>query len=296
MPDDVQLGVIFPARDIASDRQSILEFAMRAEALEALSFIVSYDHVTAVRPEQDDSASDVSRNFDAADPWHEVLTLFAAMAVLTERLTLISGCLILPQRQTALVAQQAAEVDILSDGRLILGAALGWNRTESAALGTDFSSRTERFENQIELLRRLWLGEELTAVSGAERFQGVRTPTASIQQPIPIWLGGLSEAAINRAVRLADGWIPLDYIDVGMVARLQKLHDLTKAAERAPLQVLGRINPWLHPHSKCLDDYQRWIEGGATHIAIGTSKGCFQSSEQYFNDLARFIEYLQSSL
>jgi probable F420-dependent oxidoreductase len=295
MPTDVvsaQLGVIFPARDIGSERNHILEFAPGVEAIESLNFVVAYDHVTAVRPEEDDSTSDVSRNFDVGDPWHEPLTLFAAMAALSERINFISTCLILPQRPTALVAQQAAEVDIISDGRLILGAALGWNRNESAALGCDFSSRAARFEQQIKLLRRLWDGEEIEETNDHEHFQRVIAPTLPVQRPIPIWLGGLSSKAIERAVRLADGWIPLDYIDMGMVARLQHLRDLTAAAERAPLQVLGRINPWRDPYDKCVDDYHRWLEGGATHIAIGTSKGCFQASEQYFDELARFVEYL----
>jgi probable F420-dependent oxidoreductase len=290
-----QLGVIFPARDIGSERGSILGFAPQVEALEPLSFVVAYDHVTAVRPEQDDAFLDVSRNFDCEDPWHEPLTLFAAMAALTERINLVSGCLILPQRPTALVAQQAAEVDILSDGRLIFGAALGWNKIESAALGCDFSARAPRFERQLQLLRALWNGEEVSGDNQQEHFENVRLQPLPVQRPIPVWLGGLSTKAIARAVRCADGWIPLDYVDVGMVARLQYLRDLTAEAGREPLQVLGRINPWRDSHKKCVDDYKRWLDGGATHIAIGTSKGCFSDNEQYFGDLARFLEHLLAS-
>ena len=181
----VQLGVLFPARDIGSDRDHLLSFAPSVEAIEELDFVVVYDHITAVSPEQDSASLDVSRNFARSDPWHEPLTLLAAMAARTERLALITGCLIAPQRPTALIAQQAAEVDVISDGRLILGVAVGWNETESAALGYNPRTRAARLEAQIGLLRRLWAGEQVSGSAQNELFDHTSISLRPSSNPSP---------------------------------------------------------------------------------------------------------------
>ena len=195
-------GAVFPQTEIGDDPGAVREFAQAAEEL-GYDYLLAYDHVLGADPA------------DRGGPWpgpytwrhsfHEPLALFAWLAGQTARVELATGVLILPQRQTALVAKQAAEVDLLSGGRLILGVGSGWNRVEYESLGEDFRTRGRRLEEQVGLLRRLW-AEPIVDFAG--RFD--RVPRAGINprpgRAIPIWMGGTAPAVLDRIGRIGDGW------------------------------------------------------------------------------------------
>ena len=154
---DVRVGVVFPQLDMGADRR---RSATTRQSVAELGFahVLAYDHVLGADP---GVHTGWSGTYSAADTFHEPLVLFGFLAGIVD-LEFVTGIVILPQRQTALVAKQAAEVDILSGGRLRLGVGLGWNAVEYEALGMDFTTRGRRVEEQVELLRRLWTEPTLT--------------------------------------------------------------------------------------------------------------------------------------
>jgi probable F420-dependent oxidoreductase len=147
--------------------------------------------------------------YNETDPFHETFVTLGFLAAVTKTIRLSSGVLILPQRQTGLVAKQAAEADLLCGGRLRLGVGVGWNFVEYQALGMDWSTRGTRQAEQIAVLRRLWTEDVVTFRGRFHDLKEVSIIPAPIQRPIPIWLGGSSDAAVKRAARLGDGWMPI---------------------------------------------------------------------------------------
>src|SRR5579863_8560206 len=199
----MQIGVVYPQNELGGDPTAVPRIGKAVEDL-GFDYLLAYDHVLgAVHA---DRARPLTGPYTERDPFHDPLVTFAYLAAITERIGFATGVLVLPQRQTALVARQAADVDLLSGGRLRLGVGVGWNHVEYEALGQDFGTRGARQEEQIKLLRRLFT-EPVVDFSGrfdrVDRAALVPKPTRSI----PIWLGGGSEAAFDRAARLADGFI-----------------------------------------------------------------------------------------
>lgn len=290
-----ELGVIFPTKDIGADQKSLLEYAPRVEAL-GLGFIAAYDHVIGVDEAHHNlTEGDTGCIFTSETNVHEPLVLFGAMAVLTKRIKLITGCLVAPQRQTGLVAKQVAEVDILSGGRLILGVCGGWNEGEFRALGADFLGRGRRLEEQVGLLGRLWTERGIDHENGVEHFDKAGIKPLP-ERSIPLWIGGLSLRAIERAVRISDGWIPMGRIDKAMEDRLASFWSFVEQYGKENMEVLGRINPWEESFESCAEEYEKWVEHGVTHLAIGSSHDCFTNTDQYFDDLERFLDYLKSQV
>src|SRR4051812_26990839 len=195
----MEIGVIYPQIELGGDPAAVRRIG---EAVEDLGFdyLLAYDHVLgAVHA---DRTPQLSIPFTEHDPF----VMFGYLAGITERIGFATGVLVLPQRQTALVARQAADVDLLSGGRLRLGVGVGWNPVEYEGLGLDFRTRGARQEEQIELLRRLFT-EPVVDFSG--RFDRIDR-AALVPRPsrsIPIWLGGSGEPAYARAARLADGFV-----------------------------------------------------------------------------------------
>ena len=207
----MELGVVFPTNEIGNDRIAIRDFAQAAEDL-GYTRLVAYDHVLGAHPERPEGVwlgpygNRVTPPYTHESAFHEPFVLFGYLAGLTDHLEFMTGVLVLPQRQTALVAKQCAEIDILAGGgRLILGVGVGWNSVEFEALGEDYRTRGRRMEEQIGLLRRLWT-EPLVTFEG--RFD--RVTKAGLkplpERPIPIWVGAMADLAVDRAGRLADGW------------------------------------------------------------------------------------------
>src|SRR5580704_6720124 len=200
----MHIGVVFPQTEIGADRGAIRTYAQRVEEL-GFEHLLAYDHVVGADP---DVHVPWRGPYNIDTTFHEPFVLFGYLAALTS-LELVTGVIILPQRQTALVAKQAAEVDLLTGGRFRLGIGLGWNAVEYEALGQDFSERGRRVEAQVELLRRLWTEPSVTYQVGAERVTGAGLAPLPVQRPIPVWFGAASPPAYRRVGRLGDGWFPM---------------------------------------------------------------------------------------
>jgi probable F420-dependent oxidoreductase len=258
----MQIGIILPQNEIGDDPGAIREFSAAAED-EGFEHIVAFDHVVG----KDDYAS---------QPFHEPFVLFGFVAACTRTIELVTGIIILPQRQTALAAKQAAEVDMLSGGRLRLGLGVGWNPLEYEALGEDFHTRGRRMDAQIPILRRLWTERRVTTELGRERFADVGLNPPAIRD-IPIWLGGKGPAAVRRAVTHGSGLI-LSSVGSGPDAEAvftdvrERLYAAANAAGR-PRAELG-VEVWLATKDGDPDSWlagvEKWAALGATHLSVQT--------------------------
>jgi probable F420-dependent oxidoreductase len=194
---------MFPTRDIGADPAKIRDWAQAAEAL-GYAYIEVPDHVFGAAAREG-----WTPRYNEQDPFHETFVTLGFLAAVTKRIRLSSGILIAPQRQTGLIAKQAAEVDLLSGGRLRLGIGNGWNHVEYEALGTDWATRGARQAEQVRALRQLWSGEVVDFEGRFHHMKGVNIVPPPAQRPIPIWFGGSSDAVVKRAARLGDGWMPI---------------------------------------------------------------------------------------
>jgi probable F420-dependent oxidoreductase len=211
--------------------------------------------------------------YDVNDAFHETFVTLAYIAAVTERVGLASGVLILPQRQTALVAKQAAQVDIVSGGRLRLGIGVGWNPVEYEALGQDWHVRGRRQAEQVVLMNRLWTERTVTFAGAFDRVQHAGINPLPIQRPIPIWFGGGVEPVLRRAARYGQGWIPLGQPDDQTASQLARLRDYLRAAGRDP-GAFG-IEAWIRSSIGSPEQWreaaERWHALGATHVTFYTS-------------------------
>ena len=262
----MRVGVVFPQTEIAADVGAVRAYVQRVEEL-GYRHVLAYDHVLGA-----DTA--VHRNwqgpYDLATTFHEPFVLFGYVAGITA-LELVTGIIILPQRQTALVAKQAAEVDLLSRGRFRLGIGLGWNAVEYEALGQDFSTRGRRAEEQVELLRLLWTEPSVTFRGRYDRVTGAGLAPLPVQRPIPVWFGAQSERAYRRVGRLADGWFP-------QVPPGPKLDQARSVVEQAAVEagrdpvglgMEGRAS-WRDDPGKLAEHAATWRDAGATHLSVNT--------------------------
>ena len=243
----MQLNAIFPTRDIGTDPIKIRDWAQAAEDL-GYAFIEVADHVFGAA-----ARDGWTPLYNEKDPFHETFVMLGFLAGATRTIGLSSGVLILPQRQTGLVAKQAAEVDIVSGGRLRLGIGVGWNFVEYAALGTDWKTRGARQAEQVEVLRRLWTEDLVTFKGRFHDLVEVNIVPAPTQRPIPIWFGGSSDAVLKRAARLGDGWMPIMAPDDEAARKLENLRGHLKAFGRDPAHF--GIEGWLRMQEP---DPQRW--------------------------------------
>jgi probable F420-dependent oxidoreductase len=198
----VRFGAVFPTTEIGNDPIAVRDYAQAAEAL-GYARLTAYDHVLGADL-ADREPPLAGRPYTQHDPFHEPLVLFGFLAAHTTRIELATGVLILPQRQTALVAKQAAEVDLLSGGRLVLGVGTGWNHVEYTSLGMTFRDRARRFDDQIDVLRALWDQELVDHDSAFHRIERAGIAPRPGRR-IPVWTGGSAEAALARSARVGDG-------------------------------------------------------------------------------------------
>jgi probable F420-dependent oxidoreductase len=271
-PFGLQVGAIFPQGKLDPDRANLDAFARGVEAA-GYRHLGMFDHVLGA-----DRSSRPEWNgvYDSDDAFHEPLITLTHIAALT-RLELLTCVMVLPQRQTALVAKQAATLDHLSGGRLRLGVGIGWNEVEYRALGTTFRDRSRRFDDQIELLRELWTRPVVDWDSDHHRIDRAGINPLPPRR-IPIWLGTLaqSEAPLHRIGRLADGWI-ITAIEPGDELRAIKavVDDAARAAGRDPadLGFEGRVRIRRHEDLAALPGrLEAWAELGATHVAVETRR------------------------
>jgi probable F420-dependent oxidoreductase len=227
-----------------------------------------YDHVVGA---DETIHQDWWGAYNVRTPFHEPMVLFGYLAALTG-MEMLAGIIVLPQRQTALVAKQAAEVDMLTGGKFRLGVAIGWNPVEYQALGKDFSNRGQRIEEQVAILRQLWSERSVTFQGRFEEMPGVGLAPRPVQRPIPIWFGGQSPIAYRRAGRLGDGWIPEVYLGPELTEAQSIVNQAASEAGRDPetIGMQGRVRWGTGGVSQIVDDIGRWGEVGATHVAINT--------------------------
>ena len=200
----MKFGAVFPQTQLGDDPKVIRDFVQAAEGM-GYHHLLAYDHVLGANPARQGWHPDSPYTYE--DMFHEPFTLFAYLAGLTETIGLMTGVLILPQRQTALVAKQAAQADLFSGGRLRLGVGVGWNAVEYNSLGFNFSTRGARIEEQIAVLRALWTRDLVKFDGRFDRIDDAGINPLPIQRPIPIWIGGTADVVLRRAARLSDGWV-----------------------------------------------------------------------------------------
>jgi probable F420-dependent oxidoreductase len=225
--------------------------------------------------------------YDIETTFHEPFVLFGYLAALTS-LELVTGIVILPQRQTVLVAKQAAEVDLLTQGRFRFGVGIGWNPVEYEALGQDFSVRGARLTEQVTLLRQLWTERSVTFDGRFDKVTGAGLAPMPVQQPIPIWIGGTAEAALRRAGAIADGWFPQVPPGPRLEEALAWVREGAEGAGRdaSALGMEGRVSWGPDGLDKAVDHLDRWRQAGATHVSVNTMGARFRSVDEHLDALA----------
>jgi probable F420-dependent oxidoreductase len=280
----MQIGVTFPQNEIGSDPAVIRDYAQAAESM-GYSHLVAFDHVLGADP----SNRPGWKGYTHKSLFHEPFVLFGYLAAITH-LELVTAVIILPQRQTALVAKQAAEVDVLSGGKMRLGVGVGWNPVEYEGLNMDFHTRGRALDEQIEVLRQLW-DQEIVTYKG--RFHTITEAGINPLPPhrIPIWTGGASDMMLRRTARLADGWFPQGEPDGQMQEKLELLRSYIQEAGRDPASfgIEARISSTNNP-----DEWHRLTEGwralGATHISISTMGLGLKSPDEHIETIRRYKE------
>ena len=289
----MRIGAIFPQTEIGSDPLAIRDYAQAAEAM-GYRHILAYDHVlgasTATRPNwRGPYTSDTS--------FHEPFVLFGYLAGLTRQVELVTGIIILPQRQTVLVAKQAAEVDVLSGGRLRLGIGVGWNPVEFEGLNEDFHNRGARSVEQVAVLRAVWTEPVVTFQGRWHHIDAAGINPLPVQRPIPIWFGGSpSEQILRRIARLGDGWMPQtpDPRKEEVRQIIERLRALTSEAGRPP-EAMG-IEARLSISMVSPDLWATYAEGwralGATHLGINTMGAGLTSPQAHIDALRQVKDVL----
>jgi len=285
----MKIGVVFPQTEIGEDPAMIRDYAQAVEAM-GYTHILAFDSVIGASP---DRPGGWDSQYDYRHAFHEPFALFAFCAAVTRRIELVTGVLILPQRQTTLVAKQAAEVDVLSGGRLRLGIGVGWNPVEFEALGENIHDRGKRVEEQLEVMRLLWTRELVTYEGRWHRVPDAGIKPLPVQRPIPVWMGGESEAVLRRAARLADGWITLQTFRPGPAAQqtIDRLHGLVREAGREPAAfgIEGRVALAQVPPAEWAKELAAWrAMRGITHLCVNTMGLGLPGPEEHVRTLERF--------
>jgi probable F420-dependent oxidoreductase len=290
----MRIGVAFPLTEIGTDPAVIRDFAQAVEGMGYKHF-TCIDHVLGAGTAQDEWRSYYTR----ANMFHEVMVLFGFLAAVTRSIELATAILILPQRQTALVAKQAAEIDVLTRGRLRLGVGLGWNEVEYEALNQNFRDRARRMEEQIEVMRLLWTRDLVTFKGKHHTLTDVGLNPEPVQRPIPVWVGAFEKPAIERAGRIADGWFLNPRVAPGNQAgdMIETFRGAARAGGRDPAK-LG-IDCTVHIGGKtpeqCAAELELWRKHGATHVTLRTMYAGLKSPTEHLEALRKIHAALPPS-
>jgi probable F420-dependent oxidoreductase len=285
----MRIGVVFPQTELGGDAGAVRAYAQRAEEL-GFTHVLAYDHVAGADPAVHtgwDGPYDVHTTF------HEPMVLYGYLAAVTS-MELVTGIIILPQRQTVLAAKQAAEVDLLTSGKFRLGVGIGWNRVEYEALGQDFTTRGKRIVEQVELLRLLWTDETVTYHGTYEHVTGAGLAPRPVQRPIPIWFGAQTPAAYRRVGRIADGWFP-------QVPPGPKLNEARAIVDQAAIEA-GRDPATIGMEGRTSWDAggvdtlaataAQWNDAGASHLSINTMRAGLTTVDDHLVALESAAEAL----
>jgi len=288
----MQIGVVFPQTEIGAAVADVRRYGTTVEEL-GYAHLLAYDHVLGADP---DAHAPWRGPYNVHTTFHEPFVTFGYLAACTQ-LELVTGVIILPQRQTALVAKQAAEVDLLTEGRFRLGVGIGWNAVEYEALGQPFGERGRRMSEQIPLLRRLLTEPVVTHDGEFDHITGAGLAPLPHQRPIPIWVGGQSAPAYRRIGRLADGWFPQVIPGPALDEARAIVADAATEAGRDPavLGMEGRVSWTSDGVDKIIDHLGRWRDAGATHVAVNTMNAGLGPVDAHLEVLAQVASALSLS-
>ena len=282
----MNIGAVFPQTESGTDISAIRDYLQSLETI-GCDYLLCFDHVLGHKPADPATWPGPYTNQHS---FHEILTFFAWAAAVTERIELFTGIVILPQRQATLVAKQAAEIDLLSGGRLRLGIGIGWNQVELEGMGMRFNNRGRRSEEQINLMRALWTQELVDFDGQYHQLRQTGINPLPLQRPIPIWLGGYADVTLRRAARLADGMLPGSDLAEGRT-RIPLLRQYLADEGRDP-DDFG-INVWLNAgemeRAQWADFVGEWRELGATHVALDTMNAGCASLSDHLRQVEQFV-------
>ncbi len=280
----MKINAVYPQTELRGDPEAVRRIGLAVEEL-GYDGLVAYDHVVGALHE--DREPPLWGPYDEHDPFHDPFVMFAYLAAITERIEFATGVLILPQRQTVLVAKQAADLDLLSGGRLRVGVGVGWNYVEYDALGIDFASRGRRADEQIGVLRDLWRGE-VTSYDGEFDTLDRGTLVPGPGRRIPIWVGGFSPPAFRRGVLLGDG-----FMFAGKETAVRHaLDDYRKLADRRHVDLAGHGLEHIALRNEgpadSAEQAERWREAGGTHFSAVSMGGGRDSIDAHIDFFAEF--------
>ena len=282
----MKIGIVFPQTEFKEGPEAVRDYAQAAEQL-GYNHVLVYDHILGANPERSDR---LAGPYTHEDPFLEPFVLFAYMASVTKTIEFTTGILILPQRQTVLVAKQAATLDLLSGGRLRLGVGIGWNHVEYQALGEDFHTRGRRIEEQIDLLRRLWTESLVTFDGRWDQIPDAGIKPLPAQKHIPIWLGGHHENVLRRLAKMGDGWMPNYRKAADAEPAVRKLKDFLKETGRDWSEI--GLEPRLWYGHKDVQKWNRymeeWRELGATHLTLNTMQSELSGLSEHLAAMEEF--------
>ena len=279
----MRVGAVFPQTEIGADPRAVREYV---EGVVELGFdhMLIYDHVLGADRERH---THLVGPYRAEHLFHEIFVVLGFAAAIAPQLELVTAVVIAPQRQTALLAKQAAEIDVLTGGRFRCGLGIGWNDVEYEALGMSFHDRGRRFEEQIELLRRLWTEDVFDFDGRWHKLTAAGINPLPVQRPIPIWIGGSAEPALRRAARLADGFFPQRPLEGGWPVTLERLREWLREAGRDPdaFGIEQRIAAGTGAPDEWRTSAEEWRALGATHLSFTTSGGGLASPDAHLERL-----------
>ena len=289
----MRVGVVFPQTEIGPDPGAVREYVQAAESL-GYNHVLAFDHVLGVDTRH---YRDWQGFYALEDQFHEPFVLFGYIAAVTQHIEMTTGIIILPQRQTVLVAKQAAEVDVLSGGRLRLGVGIGWNTPEFEALGQSFRDRGKRSEEQISLMRDLWTQESVSFEGRWHRVSHAGLNPMPVQRPIPIWLGGSFEPVLKRIGQMGDGWITSARLfspNETFRSAVDRIHQYAREVGRDPAEigVEGIVVAEGRSPDEWAKEASQWEAFGATHVSLNTMQSGFTSPNEHVDAIRRFKEAL----
>ena len=288
MHEVTRIGVVYPQTEYSSDPASIRDYAQTADGL-GYSHIIAYDHVVGANPNRPGGWQGV---YNSETPFMEPFLLFSYMATLTHRIGFAPGIIILPQRQTVLVAKQAATLDVLTGGRLRLGVGIGWNELEYEALNEDFHNRGRRVEEQVQVLRLLWTQPLVTFKGQWHSIPDVGLKPMPIQKPIPIWFGGQAELALERMARVADGWMTNYRTAADAKAAIETIErGLAQAnRQRSSFSIEARISYGDGNPDTWHSAMQQWQMVGVDYFSVNTMGCGFTTPAEHMAALQHFAQ------
>ena len=265
----MQIGSVLHQNDLGPDVAVLRDYAQTVQDL-GYDFIVASDHVVGADPT---AYPHLDRVFPIDSFMREPLSVFAFLSAVAPGLAFVTSVIILPQRQTVIVAKQAADIDTLCKGRLRLGVGIGWNPIEYEALGMRFEDRARRFEEQIDVLRRLWTERVVTFDGRFHTLHAAGINPRPIQQPIPIWIGASAESAVRRATRIADGFLPLRPLAGGWQATMDRINGWLEefGRPRSAFGIEGRLDAGTGTPDEWRKTFEMWRGFVATHLSVATA-------------------------